>query len=52
MFVEMFAILFRNSAKRKTALFQDPVFQRLFVKIQRTSKVFIVKGLNTVFHEP
>jgi predicted dinucleotide-utilizing enzyme len=37
-----------NSAKKETFLFQDPVFQREVVKIQITSQIFIVKGLNTV----
>jgi hypothetical protein len=37
-----------NSANnKKTSIFQDPVFQRQFIKIQITSQIFIVKGLNT-----
>ena len=40
-----------NSAKKKKRpLFQDPVFQRQFIKIQITSQIFIVKGLNMVSH--
>ena len=39
-----------NSAKKETSLFQDPVFQRQFIKIQVTSQIFTVKGLNNVSH--
>ena len=42
--------LYKLSKKIETSLFQVHVFQRYFVKIQITSQIFMVKGLNTVFH--
>ena len=44
------AFIHVNSAKKEMSLFQDTVFQRSFVKIQITSQIFIVKGLNKVSH--
>jgi hypothetical protein len=43
-------VLTKSAKKKEMALFQEPVFERSFVKIEITSQIFIVKELNTVSH--